>query len=75
LPSEISARVRVRAEAGEVDLEPPDQAVRQQDGRRRILRGRGEDAQGDAEAMDLWCVGDQIRKGTALNAVQIAEML
>jgi aspartate-semialdehyde dehydrogenase len=23
----------------------------------------------------LWCVGDQIRKGAALNAVQIAEYL
>ena len=25
--------------------------------------------------LDLWCVGDQIRKGAALNAVQIAEKL
>jgi len=25
--------------------------------------------------LDLWCVGDQIRKGAALNAIQIAELL
>ena len=26
-------------------------------------------------ALDLWVVGDQVRKGAALNAVQIAELL
>jgi aspartate-semialdehyde dehydrogenase len=26
-------------------------------------------------ALDLWVVGDQVRKGAALNAVQIAEIL
>jgi aspartate-semialdehyde dehydrogenase len=26
-------------------------------------------------ALDLWVVGDQVRKGAALNAVQIAEVL
>ena len=25
--------------------------------------------------LDLWIVGDQIRKGAALNAIQIAELL
>jgi aspartate-semialdehyde dehydrogenase len=28
-----------------------------------------------ANGLELWVVGDQIRKGAALNAVQIAEML
>jgi aspartate-semialdehyde dehydrogenase len=28
-----------------------------------------------ANALDLWVVGDQVRKGAALNAVQIAEIL
>ena len=28
-----------------------------------------------AQALDLWVVGDQVRKGAALNAVQIAEIL
>ena len=26
-------------------------------------------------ALDIWVVGDQVRKGAALNAVQIAEIL
>ena len=29
----------------------------------------------DANALELWLCGDQIRKGAALNAVQIAELL
>lgn len=29
----------------------------------------------DANALSLWCAGDQIRKGAATNAVQIAELL
>jgi len=29
----------------------------------------------DPNALELWLCGDQIRKGAALNAVQIAELL
>ena len=29
----------------------------------------------DPKGINFWCVGDQIRKGAALNAVQIAEWL
>ena len=29
----------------------------------------------NANALELWLCGDQIRKGAALNAVQIAEIL
>ena len=29
----------------------------------------------DSNALELWLCGDQIRKGAALNAVQIAELL
>jgi aspartate-semialdehyde dehydrogenase len=37
------------------------------------LRAEGESPRGDAFA--LWCVGDQLRKGAATNAVQILELL
>jgi aspartate-semialdehyde dehydrogenase len=29
----------------------------------------------DPSALELWLCGDQIRKGAALNAIQIAELL
>lgn len=29
----------------------------------------------DGKSLTLWCCGDQIRKGAATNAVQIAELL
>jgi aspartate-semialdehyde dehydrogenase len=36
------------------------------------LRAEGDD---EAKAFALWCVGDQLRKGAATNAVQILELL
>jgi aspartate-semialdehyde dehydrogenase len=44
-------------------------------GKDPVLVGRLRKDQSRAKAMDLWCVGDQIRKGAALNAIQIAELL
>ncbi|MEG2489334.1 MAG: aspartate-semialdehyde dehydrogenase, partial [Anaerorhabdus sp.] len=29
----------------------------------------------DTPSLSLWCCGDQIRKGAATNAIQIAELL
>ena len=29
----------------------------------------------EEKALNLWCCGDQIRKGAATNAVQIAELI
>lgn len=34
-----------------------------------------EDMSGHANALSLWCCGDQVRKGAATNAVQIAELV
>ena len=34
-----------------------------------------EDLSGHANALSLWCCGDQVRKGAATNAVQIAQLL
>jgi aspartate-semialdehyde dehydrogenase len=40
-----------------------------------VYVGRVRKDQSQDNTVDLWCVGDQIRKGAALNAVQIAELL
>ena len=40
-----------------------------------VYVGRIRRDQSQANTLDLWCVGDQLRKGAALNAVQIAELL
>jgi len=40
-----------------------------------VGRIRGDISQPDGRGIDLFVSGDQIRKGAALNAVQIAEML
>jgi aspartate-semialdehyde dehydrogenase len=39
------------------------------------LVGRIRQDLSNANALELWLSGDQIRKGAALNAVQIAELL
>ncbi|MFH0922104.1 MAG: aspartate-semialdehyde dehydrogenase [Fibrobacterota bacterium] len=44
-------------------------------GKDPVLVGRLRMDQSRAKTLDLWCVGDQIRKGAALNAIQIAELL
>lgn len=44
-------------------------------GKDPVLVGRVRRDQSQPNTLDLWVVGDQIRKGAALNAVQIAEKL
>ncbi|MDR1812202.1 MAG: aspartate-semialdehyde dehydrogenase [Candidatus Fibromonas sp.] len=44
-------------------------------GRNPVLVGRVRVDQSQDNTFDLWVVGDQIRKGAALNAIQIAELL
>jgi aspartate-semialdehyde dehydrogenase len=44
-------------------------------GKDPVLVGRVRVDQSQDNAFDLWVVGDQIRKGAALNAIQIAELL
>ena len=44
-------------------------------GRDPVAVGRIRQDLSDANALELWLCGDQIRKGAALNAVQIAELL
>jgi len=44
-------------------------------GKDPVLVGRVRKDLSQPKTLDLWVVGDQIRKGAALNAVQIAEKL
>ena len=44
-------------------------------GRDPVAVGRIRQDISDPNALELWLCGDQIRKGAALNAVQIAELL
>jgi aspartate-semialdehyde dehydrogenase len=46
---------------------------RDAEGQDDVLVGRIRQDPGHARALDLWLTGDQLRKGAALNAVQIAE--
>jgi aspartate-semialdehyde dehydrogenase len=47
--------------------------ARQASGRDEVFVGRIRKDPSRANALDLWCVADNVRKGAALNAVQIAE--
>ena len=44
-------------------------------GRDDVLVSRIRNAPGRSDVLDLWIAGDQLLKGAALNAVQIAESL
>lgn len=44
-------------------------------GRDAVLYGRIRQDTSHPHALELWVVGDQLRKGAALNAIQIAEVL
>ena len=44
-------------------------------GRDEVLVGRVRQTVGEPGGVNLWAVGDNLRKGAALNAVQIAELL
>ena len=40
-----------------------------------VLVGRLREDQSQANTLDIWVTGDNLRKGAALNAVQLAELL
>ena len=44
-------------------------------GRDEVLVGRLRDTVGTPGGLNLWVVGDNLRKGAALNAVQLAELV
>ena len=45
------------------------------DGRDEVFVGRIRRDPGNDRALDMWIVSDNLRKGAALNAVQLAELL
>jgi aspartate-semialdehyde dehydrogenase len=44
-------------------------------GRDEVFVGRIREDPSRANTLDLWCVADNIRKGAATNAIQIAEKM
>jgi aspartate-semialdehyde dehydrogenase len=80
--SELSperARELLRAAPGVVVLDDPDAAVYPMAidaaGRDEVFVGRIRRDPGNERALDMWIVADNLHKGAATNAVQIAELL
>jgi len=73
------ARELLRAAPGVVVLDEPGQGVYPMPihaaGRDEVFVGRIRRDPGNERALDLWIVADNLRKGAATNAVQIAEEL
>jgi aspartate-semialdehyde dehydrogenase len=73
------ARELLRAAPGVQVLDDPQQAVYPQAidaaGRDEVFVGRIRRDPGHDHALDMWIVSDNLRKGAATNAVQLAELL
>jgi aspartate-semialdehyde dehydrogenase len=71
------ARAWLRAAPGVEVIDDPSRGAfptpRDAEGGDAVLVGRIRRDPGHPRALDLWLTGDQLRKGAALNAVQIAE--
>jgi aspartate-semialdehyde dehydrogenase len=65
---------RLIAEAPGVTLDPLPTPLKAE-GRDDVLVGRIRDDESHPRALNMWIVGDNLRKGAATNAVQIAELL
>jgi aspartate-semialdehyde dehydrogenase len=77
--SPARARVLLRAAPGVTVLDDPDSALYplaiDASGSDDVFVGRIRRDPGHAQALDLWIVADNLRKGAATNAVQLAELL
>lgn len=73
------ARELLRAAPGVTVVDDPDAGryplAIDADGRDDVLVGRIRRDPGNDQALDLWIVADNLRKGAATNAVQLAELL
>ncbi len=73
------ARELLAAAPGVIVLDDPDAAIYplaiDAAGRDEVFVGRIRRDPGNERALDLWIVADNLRKGAALNAVQLAELL
>jgi aspartate-semialdehyde dehydrogenase len=73
------ARELLRAAAGVIVIDDPDRALYplavEAAGRDEVFVGRIRRDPGHERALDMWVVADNLHKGAATNAVQIAEQL
>lgn len=79
-PLPVDAAAAVLAAAPGLELvpamaEPPYPMPRERSGRDAVAVGRLRRGRVFAHGLTFWLVGDQLRKGAALNAVQIAEQV
>ena len=68
---ESAAGVEVRDDPAALRFPTPREA----EGKDAVLVGRIRQDPGHPNALDLWLTGDQLRKGAALNAIEIAEVV
>ena len=66
---------KVKCESGMVNTEHPYPMPLYLSGTDDVYVGRIRKDLANENGITFWCVGDQIRKGAALNAVQIAEKI
>lgn len=76
-PVDPGAARRLLEEAPGLEVWPDDRVATPLDsaGADRVLASRIRGTLGEPGGISLWVVGDNLRKGAALNAVQIAELL
>ena len=60
---------------GEADQYPVPSDLEKDDWKDAVLVGRVRDDMTAANAINMWCVSDNLRKGAATNAIQIAEKM
>jgi len=77
--SAVRAQELLRAAPGVLLMDDPKEGVYptpvDAEGQDATLVGRVRNAGGSDQALALWCVADNLRKGAATNAVQIAEIV
>ena len=76
-PLPLDEAIEILSEAPGAQLWPDDHVPTPLDsaGIDDVLLGRVRETVGDRGGISLWVVGDNLRKGAALNAVQLAELL
>jgi aspartate-semialdehyde dehydrogenase len=74
-PLSAERAIELLRDAPGISLDPPVPSPRQAAGRDEVFVGRIRRDESHPRALQMWVVSDNLRKGAATNAVQIAELL